>query len=115
FEECYQKLYGHLVPRARPQVLTWRLTGRSSIVRQQFELGEDRPTKEVQVQQREIYLPLQARFGTVPVYERYALVPGTLLEGPLVLEERESTLVVPVSAEIEIRQDRTVSITLKEF
>jgi N-methylhydantoinase A len=37
------------------------------------------------------------------------------LQGPLVLEERESTLVVPVRAGVEILPDLTVSVILKEF
>src|SRR6185503_17172162 len=29
FEKQYRQFYGHLVPNAAPQVITWRLTGRS--------------------------------------------------------------------------------------
>jgi N-methylhydantoinase A len=49
----------------------------------------------------------------VPVYERYSLAPGSRIAGPAVLEERESTLVVPVAADIEILPDFSVSVRLR--
>lgn len=36
------------------------------------------------------------------VYDRYALKPGTLIEGPAVIEERESTTLVPPGDRVEV-------------
>jgi len=115
FEARYRALYGHLVPGARPQVLTWRLTGRSPSDARAFHWGGGRGGEPRAPRQREIYLPLRRAFAAVDVHERYALPPGTRLQGPLVLEERESTLVVPVAADVDILPDLTVSVTIKEF
>lgn len=115
FEAQYTSLYGQLVPGAKPQVLTWRLTGRSATTARSFEWGQSRDTKQALRGQRDIYLPLRGKFGPASVYERYALPAGSNLEGPLVLEERESTLIVPFAADVHILPDLTVSITLKEF
>ncbi len=115
FEQRYRELYGHLVPGALPQVLTWRLTGRSVVDARSFTWGGARAGGSVAPRRREIYLPLKRGFGVVNVYDRYALPPGTHLLGPLVLEERESTLVVPFAADVDILPDLTVSVTLKEF
>jgi len=117
FEQRYETLYGHLVPGARPQVLTWRLTGRSASTARTFHWGGERGTGDggKQPRQREIYLPLRRGFHPVDVHDRYSLSPGTRLQGPLVLEERESTLVVPVRSQVEILPDLTVSVILKEF
>ena len=49
------------------------------------------------------------------MYERYSLAPGTRLAGPLILEERESTLVVPVAAQVEILPDYTVAVLMREL
>ena len=57
----------------------------------------------------------QGRHALVAVYDRYALKPGTRLAGPVVLEERESTLVVPVPATVRILPDYTVSIAMRAF
>ena len=124
FEAQYRKLYGALVPGALPQVITWRLTGRAAMKRHRFRWGDDRGgaadgsragVRTAPPGRRRAFLPVRGRFADVPVHDRYSLPPGTRLEGPLILEERESTLVVPVASTVEILADHTVSITLKEF
>ncbi|MEI2416466.1 hydantoinase/oxoprolinase family protein [Orrella sp. JC864] len=115
FESRYRELYGRLVPGARVQALTWRLTGRSRDSVRSFRWSGRQGAAAEPKARRDIYLPLRQAFGTVDVYERYALPPGTRLQGPLVLEERESTLVVPVRADVQVLADLTVSVEIKEF
>lgn len=116
FEEQYRKLYGRLVPNARPQVITWRLTGRAHSRGHHFEWGDDRvkntpPSRD----SRAIYLPLKRAYGKVAVFDRYCVKPGQRLAGPLILEEKESTIVVPIDAEVTILPDLTVAISIKEY
>jgi len=116
FELRYRQLYGHLVPNALPQVVTWRLTGQSVVRSHKFTWGDARASaREALRGKREVWLPLKRRYRSVPVYDRYALKPGSRLVGPAILEERESTLVIPVAADVRILPDYTVAITLKEF
>jgi N-methylhydantoinase A len=116
FERSYQQLYGRLVPMARPEVITWRLTGRASAESRRFEWGDGRvPSDLVPRASRPIYLPLKRAYAPVPVYDRYSVPPGRILQGPLILEENESTIVVAVAAEVTALADRTISITIKEF
>jgi N-methylhydantoinase A len=116
FEHRYQQFYGHLVPGAAPQVITWRLTGRSPVTSHRFVWGDARAAAKSALRgKREIYLPLKRKFQTVPVYERYSLKPGSRIRGPLILEERESTLVVPIAADVKILADYTVDVAIKEF
>ncbi len=115
FERRYRQLYGHLVPNAAPQVVTWRLTGRSIVRSHRFKWGDERVSaRPVMRGRREIWLPVKGRYGAVPVYDRYSLKPGSRIAGPLILEERESTLVVPVAADVRILPDYTVSVLIKE-
>jgi N-methylhydantoinase A len=116
FEKRYRQLYGHLVPNAAPQVITWRLTGRSVVKSHRFTWGDERVSaKPIMRGKRDIYLPLRRRYAPVPVYDRYSLKPGTKVAAPVVLEERESTLVIPVAADVQILRDYTVSVLIKEF
>jgi N-methylhydantoinase A len=116
FEAEYQRLYGRLVPNAAPQVITWRLVGRAPTNGQHFEWGDNRvKTRSATPASREIYLPLNSDYAKVEVHDRYSLPPGAQLKGPLILEERESTIVVAVASDVAIRPDLTVSITIKEF
>src|SRR5690606_8485374 len=104
FETRYAQLYGRTVPDAVAQVVTWRLTGRSKAQSRDFRFTADRvgTGKPKAVGTRRMYLPAKAEFGQVPVYERYSLPAGTKLPGPLVLSERESTVIVARPAAVEI-------------
>ena len=48
----------------------------------------------------------------MPIYERYALPAGTSLRGPLILRERESTLVVARAARVLVHDNLTVEVDL---
>jgi N-methylhydantoinase A len=116
FEAEYQRLYGRLVPNAAPQVITWRLVGRAPTNGHHFEWGDNRvKTRSTAPASRQIYLPLKGDYAEVEVHDRYSLAPGAQLQGPLILEERESTIVVALASDVTILPDLTVSITIKEF
>ena len=51
---------------------------------------------------RRIYLPEAKDFAEVPVYDRYLLGAGVAFEGPAIVEERESTVVVNGAATVEV-------------
>jgi N-methylhydantoinase A len=116
FEAQYEKLYGRLVPNARPQVVTWRLTGRERTSGQHFEWGDNRVKATDALRgKRPVYLPLRGAYAEVPVYDRYSVQPGQTLQGPLILEERESTIVVAVKSDVTVLADLTTSVIIKEF
>jgi N-methylhydantoinase A len=96
-------------------VITWRLVGRARAIGQRFEWGDQRPKSAGKPGRRQIYLPLKKSFEEVPVYDRYAVAPGTTLAGPLVLEERECTIVAAVGSKVTILPDLTVSVAIEEF
>lgn len=100
-----------MIEDGRLRVIAWRVTalGESRVLDFHWALA---PVTEDTVRRRAIYLPSDRRLVEVPVHDRYALAPGTVLQGPLVLEERESTTVVPRRAEVSILADRTLSIIL---
>ena len=97
------------------RIFTWRLTGRAQTRGHHFEWGDERVREKAKHGSRDIYLPLKKVYGKVTVYERYSLRSGQVLEGPLVLEERECTIVVPVKSTVAILPDLTVSVTIREF
>lgn len=115
FESAYRKLFGALVPKAHPQIVTWRLTGRSQAPQRAFSWADPQHASTLtEPRARDIYLPLAKGYGSVPVYDRYSLPSGTTLTAPLILEERESTLAVPIPADVEILEDLTVSVVFGE-
>ncbi|HVM77580.1 MAG TPA: hydantoinase/oxoprolinase family protein [Stellaceae bacterium] len=116
FEARYRHLYGALVPGAEPEIVSWRLIGRSSRAQSQFSWADgraDRQSIEPRTRRR-IFIPRAGGFAQAPVYDRYSLPPGTVLSGPLILEERESTVVVAEPAGVSVLRDLTVKIELQQ-
>jgi N-methylhydantoinase A len=116
FEDRYRQLYGATVPGALPQVVAWRLTGRSEVGSRRFSWADGRAeTRGLGPKSsRPVFLPLRKDFDDIPVYDRYSLPPGTAVDGPVVIEERESTLVVPLPVRVRILPDLSVLVELEE-
>jgi N-methylhydantoinase A len=49
----------------------------------------------------------------VPVYDRYLLAAGERLEGPAIVEERESTVVINGPGEIRVDDHRNLIVDLE--
>jgi N-methylhydantoinase A/oxoprolinase/acetone carboxylase beta subunit len=60
---------------------------------------------------RAAYFPEAAGYVETPVYDRYALGPGSRLAGPAIVEERESTTVVGPGAVITVDAHRILIAT----
>jgi len=114
FESEYTRLYGHPVPGGIPQVVTWRLVGRSEPSIRNFELP-DASTGEKTCDpagHRQLFLPGTRAFASVPVYERYQLPVGTHLSGPLIVQEPESTLVVAHESSVTVTPSFSIKVEL---
>jgi N-methylhydantoinase A len=112
--ELYRKEYRRLYNREGPDVpleaITWRLE--VAAPRPEIQLGGEvdgsSSLSEAQKGEREIYLPEEDGFKEVPVYDRYRLEPGVVLEGAAVVEERESTVILGPEGRAEIDAARNL-------
>ena len=115
FETHYRELYGHTVPNASVDTVSWRLVALGP--RPELKLpalaasGAD--AKSAQKGTRQIYLADERRFGDVPVYDRYRIGAGAKLHGPAVIEERESTVVINGPGLISVDEIGTLSVDLE--
>jgi N-methylhydantoinase A len=93
-------------------VLTWRLevVAPRPEIRLEGEEGDPRAPDQAQKGAREIYLPEDGDFREVSVYDRYRLDPGVIFEGPAVVEERESTVVLGSEGRAEIDAARNLIV-----
>jgi N-methylhydantoinase A len=100
----YLRLYNREGPDVALEALTWRLE--VAAPRPEIRLGgeerEQHAASEAQKGAREVYLPEDGGFRTVPVYDRYLLDAGASIEGPAIVEERESTVVLGPEGRAEI-------------
>jgi N-methylhydantoinase A len=61
---------------------------------------------------RPVYFPEFREFRPTTVYDRYALVPGQAFDGPAIVEERESTLVIGPGGRFEVAASGNVVVAI---
>ena len=115
FERVYQQLYGRSLPGVAVEGVTWRLTAVGAAIpvdyRATHQLSGETEAKHRG--QRAIYLPERGDFVEAPVYNRYALPPESRFEGPAVIEERESTVVIGQRGHGVVDAYGNLSVTLQ--
>jgi N-methylhydantoinase A/oxoprolinase/acetone carboxylase beta subunit len=91
FDAEYDRLYGVTLDGYPVQALNWRVLVTAPAPEVRLSIpptdGKGNPLKG----RRPIYLPDDARFVEVPVYDRYRLAPDASIQGPAVVEEAEAT------------------------
>ncbi|HZP77811.1 MAG TPA: hydantoinase/oxoprolinase family protein [Pseudolabrys sp.] len=91
FESAYEKLYSLRLPEVDVEVVSWRLvaTGPSAARHSVPELaaspGKPRATRRARFNGGDI---------DTPVYDRSALARGQAIDGPVIIEERETTIII---------------------
>jgi N-methylhydantoinase A len=96
FEKEYQDIYQRLCPEIPIEGVNWRLeaTGPRPRIGSGSWWSKGATPAEALKGKRRAYLPGSERYVEVPVYDRYRLPVGVKIEGPAIVEERESTLVM---------------------
>ena len=114
FEREYARLYTHLYDGARIEVINWRVrcAGQAPTFSTAMDLaaGEDDGRKG----SRKIHAPDAGEMIDAVVYDRYALRPGAVVTGPAVIEERESTTIVPSGDRVTVDDAFNLRLDLAE-
>jgi N-methylhydantoinase A len=111
FEERYKALFGRTGPTVPLEGVSWRLL--ASGPQPSVNLRSDSSSANAALKgERLAYFPEWNEHRPTRVYDRYALAPGAGLEGPAIIEERESTTVVGIGARITVDEQRNLSVWL---
>lgn len=96
FEKEYQNIYQRLCPDISIEGVNWRLlaTGPRPEINLSFWWSKGEKIEEAIKGKRPIYIPEVGGYEEVLIYDRYRLPVGVKIEGPAVIEERESTIVL---------------------
>jgi N-methylhydantoinase A/oxoprolinase/acetone carboxylase beta subunit len=99
FYERYEALFKHLPKGISVELLSWRLTARGPRPPVEFQRADSVPPDPSSAQKASRVVYFGGEAGALaavetPVYDRYALHCGMQLDGPAIVEERESTIVV---------------------
>ena len=125
FTEEYQRRYTHLYDGAEIEVLNWRVvcTGPTADVPARLagegKVGDrDGAVPDVADSalkgRRRAWVPGRGEYAGVPVYDRYAMKAGTVIEGPAIVEEREATTIVPDACTLDVDDGLNLRLSLAE-
>jgi 5-oxoprolinase (ATP-hydrolysing) len=112
FRREYQRRYGVTLDGYPIESLNWRVlvTGPAPRVDLRGSFAAGATEADALTGRRTVYLPETAVFAEVPVYDRYRLRPGTVVDGPAIIEEAEATTVVWPADRFEVDAQRNLVI-----
>jgi N-methylhydantoinase A len=115
FYAAYRQHYGREIREVPVETVSWRLT----VSGPQPELAVTWPTRDVRDSagrlkgRRSVIFPGIDATIDCPVYEWSALSPGDRTSGPAIIEDRQSTAVVPPGACAQVDNGRMLVISLE--
>jgi N-methylhydantoinase A len=95
FHEIYAARYGYANASESVEVVTWKLSAVGGSPRIALAKAATTSADVRRKSTRRAYFPEARGYADTPVYDRYQLPAGTSLTGPAIVEERESTTVLP--------------------
>ncbi len=116
FEETYRRLYERLSESVPLEIINWRVISSSPppLVRLQATGVEQTATSTARKDSRKAYFPELGGYVDTPVYDRYGLSPGTGFDGPAIIEERESTVIVGPDCRFRIDEQLNLIVELED-
>jgi N-methylhydantoinase A len=94
FHQEHARAYGHSAPGEPVEIVNLRLTAVGLIPRPALKPRQGPVASAEPVATRPVYFEDARRFVETPVYRRDSLAPGTLIAGPAVIEELDSTVLL---------------------
>ena len=97
FTEAHERLYGFAVPDERILCVTFRAEAMGLVQKAELPeraLGDPDPSKAV-IGSREVWYPETGAFTETTLYAREKLAPGMAFAGPAIVEQMDTTTLVP--------------------
>ena len=115
FEAVYVERFGRSLPDMQVEVVSWRLRASAAAMADEVRLEQSgRSEGPSRTGERPVYFSELAGFRTTPVYSRGRIVAGDRVDGPAIIEEAESTVVVGPRAHVVIDQAGNLIMHLAE-
>jgi N-methylhydantoinase A len=111
FTRTYRALYRRTGPDVGVEVLNWRVVSSGPKPAVTLRLTSA-SSGEARKGTRQAWFPSAGGFVDTAVFDRYRLAPGARVDGPAIVEERESTVVVPPGASCVVRSDGALEVTV---
>jgi N-methylhydantoinase A len=115
FERAYRALYHRLPQGVALEALNWRVTVSGPAPHPSRAVAASRHDSDLRTPikaRRPAYFAESSGFVDTPVYDRYALSPGAVFQGPAIVEEQESTAVLGPGARCRVDGNLTLIVEL---
>jgi len=116
FHAIYARRYGYADPKAEVELVTVGSTviGSGPAVRLPVHRPGTRDVAEARKADRPVYFPESRDYIACPIYDRIRLPVGARVTGPAVVEEAESTSVLPPGATAEVDGWANLLVTFED-
>jgi 5-oxoprolinase (ATP-hydrolysing) len=114
FTDEYTKLYTHLFDGAKIQIINWLIICKSKKPVINNRLIFHKTVKNYKKGILKAYFPENGGLLKTSVYDRYSLPQGRKFKGPAIIQEIESTIVIPPDSEFNSDEFGNIVISLKK-
>jgi len=113
FEDTYKSLYGRKGPDVPFEIINWRVVASGPRPAMTLKLPcQDTRHEGALKEARQAYFPECGGYVKTAVFDRYALQPGMTFQGPAIVEEKESTLIVGAGGRATVDDDLNIMVGL---
>ena len=114
FHESYARVFGYSQPEQPIEATSWKLTASyppSNISLPKAPTGKG-TVEDARKGHRQVYFREIGEYTLCPVYSRYPMPAGVTFTGPAVVEERESTTVIPPGAQVTVDANQNLVVEI---
>lgn len=112
FYASYREQYGREIREVPVEAVTWRVTVAGPRPEANLRAAGQGVARAASKGRRDVFFSEVGGFVDCAVYDRYALGPGAGFDGPAVVEDRESTAIIPPRARVRVDDWGTLVIEL---
>ncbi|MYI19108.1 MAG: hydantoinase/oxoprolinase family protein, partial [Acidimicrobiia bacterium] len=105
FEAEYKRVYGLTIDDVPAEVVTWRLSAWAPVTGVEPDLAAPAGGAATPIDRRKVRFGRDREPDEVAIYERARLPAGTRLDGPVVISEAETTVVIRPGWTVEVNAD----------
>ena len=102
FHEEHERVYAYSDRDATVEIYGIRVTGRGVVEKPSFPEIESGGLEDAHLGTREVYFESAGEFVETDLYQRERLGAGETFSGPAIVEQMDSTVVVPPAAAVEV-------------
>jgi len=117
FDDAYRRTYGYVQSEVPCEIVNWGATAHVE-TRSSNGVSGKRQSRagslaDARKGERSAYFPELHGYANCNVWDRYKLPPGDVIQGPAIIEERESTTIVPPGDSAVLNEHSDLVITVR--